>query len=165
MPNRKIPRAPNMGKGINHAKNLRRSAPVRVGLNKPTNTVGVRVVGDYADPIGGKAVTGVAATDLFTATAHGYVAGNTVKFSALTGGTGIVAGQRYYILATGLTANDFKVSAQAPNQGVAQPVLDFSTDLTAGTVTRQLPNSYAGTPELRGKQESDGMPIPGPRKG
>ena len=43
----------------------------------------------------GKALTtpfGVAATDIFTCTAHGYSAGDLVIITALTGGAGIFAG-------------------------------------------------------------------------
>lgn len=75
-----------------------------------------------------KAVTGVAATDIFTSTAHGYVADQPVSFSALTGGAGITTGIAYYILAP--TTNTFQVAA-TPG-GTA---LNFTTDLTVGTVT------------------------------
>lgn len=59
------------------------------------------------------AVTGVvveADTELFTKTAHGLVAGDRITFLAKTGGTGITLGTAYFVIATGLTANDFKVS-------------------------------------------------------
>jgi hypothetical protein len=74
-------------------------------------------------------VTGVAATDLFTKTAHGLLAGQAVAFSALTGGTGLTAGTIYYVIASGLTANAFKISATSG--GAA---LDFTTDVTAATL-------------------------------
>lgn len=154
-----MPLAPNMGPGVNHAENLRESAPLRKGLGRSDKgpAAGVRVVGEFPDPIGGKAVTAVAATDLFTSAGHGYQIGNVLKFSALTGGAGIVVGTRYYIIPSGFTANDFRVSA---TPGGAQ--LDVTSDLTAGTVTRQLPNSYAGTTNV-GKRTRRRHPIPGPR--
>lgn len=80
-----------------------------------------------------KTVTGVAATDLFTSTAHGYVAGDRVVFSgAGTGGAGITKGQEYYVIASGLTANDFKVSTTSGGS-----TIDFTTDLAgAWTVSK-----------------------------
>lgn len=95
----------------------------------------LRSIGRVAEP--GKAVTGVAATDIFTSTAHGYLAGEEVKFSSLTGGAGIVAGTSYFVIAANLAANTFQVSA-TPG-GAA---LNFTTDLTAGTVARQALQYY-----------------------
>lgn len=81
----------------------------------------------------GQAVTATASTDVFAKTAHGYVAGNAVVFSGLTGGAGVTAGTTYYVIASGLTADAFKVSA---TQGGS--TIDVTTDMSAGTVTRQL---------------------------
>jgi tetrahydromethanopterin S-methyltransferase subunit B len=75
-----------------------------------------------------KAVTAVAATDVFTSANHGYVVGDVIQFSALTGGAGISTTTPYYVIAP-LDANTFKVST-TPG-GAA---LDVTTDLTAGTV-------------------------------
>jgi hypothetical protein len=51
-----------------------------------------------------------AATNLVTKATHGLAAGDRVTFSLLTGGTGLSTGVTYYVIASGLTANDFKVS-------------------------------------------------------
>lgn len=76
------------------------------------------------------AVTGVAATDLIsTPTAHGFIAGTRVKFPSLTGGAGLAVGTLYYVISTGLTATDFKVSATEGGAAV-----DLTTALTAGSV-------------------------------
>lgn len=80
-----------------------------------------------------QAVTATASTDVFALTAHGYVAGNAVQFSALTGGAGVTAGTTYYVIASGLTANAFKVSATSGGS-----TIDVTTDMTVGTVTRVL---------------------------
>jgi hypothetical protein len=85
-------------------------------------------------PTGGGAVTAVAATDLFTRTAHGYAANDPVRFTGLTGGAGITPGKTYYVIASGLTANDFKVSAT-----LGGATIDVTSDLTAGTVSRAAP--------------------------
>jgi hypothetical protein len=74
---------------------------------------------------------GVAATNLLTSTAHGYSAGDPVKFPSLVGGAGLVVGQVYYVIAAGLTANDFSVSTT-----VGGGAVDFTTDVTSGTVQR-----------------------------
>jgi hypothetical protein len=56
-------------------------------------------------------VNGTAATsDLITITAHGLVAGDRIYFTRLVAGTGLALNTSYYVSATGLTANDFKVS-------------------------------------------------------
>jgi hypothetical protein len=73
-------------------------------------------------------VTGVAATDIITAAAHGLTSGEPVIFIGLVGGAGLSAGVTYY--ARDITTNTFKVSAT--NGGAA---IDFTTDITAGTVT------------------------------
>jgi hypothetical protein len=85
-------------------------------------------------PTGGGAVTGTAATDLFSRTGHGFVANDAVRFTGLTGGAGITPGKTYYVIAAGLTANVFAVSAT-----LGGATIDFTTDLTAGTVSRAVP--------------------------
>jgi hypothetical protein len=79
----------------------------------------------------GKSVTAVAATDIFTSAAHGFVLGDSVVFSTLTGGAGITPGTVYYVIATNLAANTFSVSATPGGT-----ILDVTTDLTVGTVTQ-----------------------------
>jgi hypothetical protein len=84
-------------------------------------------------PFVGKAVTAVATTDIFTSTAHGFQAGDSVVFSTLTGGAGINPGTVYYVIATNLAANTFSVSAT-----LGGTALDVTTDLSAGTVIQIL---------------------------
>lgn len=57
------------------------------------------------------AVTFTASTDLVGKTAHGLVAGDIVKFSAVTGPTLPATATNYYVIASGLTADAFKISA------------------------------------------------------
>lgn len=84
------------------------------------------------------AVTGVAATDIFTATAHGYVAGDRVVFSALTGGAGLAVNTPYFVIATNLAANTFSVSAT-----LGGAIKDFTTDVTAtSTVAKNGMTSF-----------------------
>ncbi len=54
----------------------------------------------------------IASPAVITSTGHGFVAGDAVVFST-TGAlpTGITAGTVYYVIAAGLTANDFEISA------------------------------------------------------
>jgi len=72
-------------------------------------------------------VTGVAATDVLTSTAHGYVLDDPVVFAAITGGAPLVAGTTYF--ARDITTNTFKVAATAGGAAI-----NITTDLTAGTV-------------------------------
>lgn len=76
--------------------------------------------------------TGANATDLFTKTAHGLVVDQKVQFSALTGGTGLSTLTDYWVIASGLTANDFKLSATKGGASV-----NFTTDVTASTLVPQ----------------------------
>ena len=83
------------------------------------------IVGNAAAEV---AVTGVAATDLFTKATHGLVANDKVRFTILVGGTGITVNTTYYVIASGLTANDFRVSAT-----LGGATINFTTDATAGS--------------------------------
>ncbi len=77
------------------------------------------------------AITGVAATDLLTsANPHGLLAGRKVRFSSITGGTGLFTDLTYYVIASGLTATTFKVSTA--RSGTAA---DFTTAVTAAVLT------------------------------
>jgi hypothetical protein len=119
-------------------------------LGKDTALEGLRIAGTNdithvglfdADPADNLTTPfGVAATDLITATAHGFSAGDLVVFTALTGGTGLVVGDPYFVIATGLTANDFRVSRY-----VGGTQVDFTSDITAGTV-RRLVEISGGSP-------------------
>ena len=79
-------------------------------------------------------LTGVASTDLLTSAAHGLVANNRVRFLALTGGAGLTANAPdYFVIASGLTANDFKVSATLGGGAV-----NFTTDITAPSTVAKV---------------------------
>lgn len=73
----------------------------------------------------------LAADDIIdTAAAHGLVAGQPVEFTSLTGGAGLVVGDRYYVIAANLAATTFQVSTTKGGAAV-----NFTTDITAGTAT------------------------------
>lgn len=75
-------------------------------------------------------ITGVAATDVITATAHGLAVGDRVSFPTLAGGTGLVADTgRYFVISA--TANTFTIS-DTPGGALK----DFSSAITDGTVRR-----------------------------
>jgi hypothetical protein len=78
-----------------------------------------------------KSCTAVASTGIFTCTAHGYSSGDLVVLSALTGGTGFVAGRLYFVSATNLATNTFSLT---PIPGGS--IVTGGTDITAGTVGR-----------------------------
>jgi hypothetical protein len=62
-----------------------------------------------------------AATDLITEPGHGLVAGDRVVFEAIEGvalPTGITQGTRYFVIATGLTTDAYKVSATSGGSSI-----------------------------------------------
>lgn len=102
---------------------------------------GVTFDGGWMGDVLGTAITVTAALDIFTSsTPHGFVTGQAVTFSGLTGGAGITAGTPYYVLASNLTATTFQVSA---TPGGA--VLNITTDVTAGTVKGGTWIDWAGS--------------------
>lgn len=105
------------------------AVPVDVALTIPTEVT--------------SGVTSVAATDLFTKASHGLVAGDRITFRSLTGGTGLSTGVAYWVISSGLTANDFKISATSGGASV-----DHTSDVTAATYVKSTTN--AGTWSNRG---------------
>jgi hypothetical protein len=93
----------------------------------PRQSITSNFVGDPT-----KAVTGVAATGIFTAASHGYAVGDLVVFVLTTGGSGLTAGLPYYVVATNFASGTFSV-ALAPGGSV----VTFASDLTSGTVARK----------------------------
>lgn len=90
-------------------------------------------------------VTGatIAVTNLITKVGHGLVAGDRVTFSSLTGGTGLSTGVTYYVIASGLTADAFKVSLTSGGTEVDVTVLATAASYVKST-------TYAGTWKNRG---------------
>ena len=73
-----------------------------------------------------------AADDIIDTTgAHGFAANDVVRFTALTGGAGLVIDTDYYVVSTSLASTTFRVAATRGGSA-----LGFSTDITAGTVVR-----------------------------
>lgn len=73
-------------------------------------------------------ITGVAATDLITsASAHGLAVGDSLQFTTLNGGTGLLAATRYFVVARPSTTT-FQLGA---TRGGA--VIDFTTAITTGS--------------------------------
>jgi hypothetical protein len=81
----------------------------------------------------GQTGTAAATTDLITLAAHGLVAGDQIVVTA-SAATPIVVGNTYYVLASGLTANDFKVSA-VKNGAALDITANGSVTWTKVTVT------------------------------
>jgi hypothetical protein len=77
--------------------------------------------------------TSAAADDIIdTSTPHGFSIGERVKFTALTGGSGLSVGTTYYVVPTSFGGSTFRV-ATTPH---GTPI-NFTTDITAGTVRRE----------------------------
>lgn len=79
------------------------------------------------DAIVSFAVTGVAATDIVTATGSAFANGQPVRFTALTGGTGLNTTTNYYVI--NVSGATFQVSTS-----VGGGASLFTTDITAGTL-------------------------------
>lgn len=79
------------------------------------------------DAIVSFAVTGVAATDIITATGSAFANGQPVRFTALTGGTGLNTTTNYYVI--NVSGDSFQVSTSV---GGAASL--FTTNITAGTL-------------------------------
>lgn len=78
-------------------------------------------------------LTSVSATDVFTTgSSHGYVVGDPVWFSGLTGGAGLTANQVYYVISVP-SATTFTVSAT-----LGGAIFNHTTDISAGVVQRQI---------------------------
>lgn len=77
------------------------------------------------------AITGVAATNLFTsAKVHKLTAGRKVRISSVTGGTGLFTDGDYWVIASGLTTTAFKLSETRGGSEV-----NFTTDVSAMVLT------------------------------
>lgn len=85
---------------------------------------------DDADAPSVTGVTGVATTDVITATGHGFANGDKVQFTALTGGAGLTTGTNYFV--RDRTTNTFKLALTAGGGAI-----DFTTDITAGTISER----------------------------
>lgn len=79
------------------------------------------------DTIVSFAVTGVASTDIITATGSAFANGQPVRFTALTGGSGLVTTTNYYVI--NVSGATFQVSTS-----VGGGASLFTTDITAGTL-------------------------------
>lgn len=83
----------------------------------------------------------IASPAVFTDTAHGFSAGQALRF-ATTGAlpTGLVGGTTYYVIAAGLTANAYEVSATAGGSAIN------TSGSQSGVHTRSaLTSTFAGT--------------------
>ena len=113
-------------------------ADVYVGANTVAddghfNANGLWVPSVGARPVGENfSATGEADTELFTSVAHGLEVGDKIQFSALTGGTGLTTATDYFVIASGLTADAFKLSETDGGAAV-----DFTTDVTASTLAKR----------------------------
>lgn len=72
-------------------------------------------------------VTGVASTDVLTASGNNFAANQNVRFVSVTGGTGVDANTNYFV--RDISGSTFKLSATSGGSAV-----DFTTDISAGSI-------------------------------
>lgn len=124
---------------VRYADNEMDAAAGTVKINSGGVTItggSLAVQNDYVDKLyttGEKIITTSSAADdiIDTTTSHGYVADDAVRFTALTGGAGLVVDTVYYVSATSLTATGFRVAMTAGGAAIG-----FTTNITAGTVAK-----------------------------
>jgi hypothetical protein len=90
---------------------------------------GTMAISDFRQIGARKSATVEADDDTVTSDGHGYSSGDQVIFLELTGGAPLELGTTYYVMASGLTANAFKVSATPGGSAV-----NVTADATAATV-------------------------------
>jgi hypothetical protein len=98
-------------------------------------------------------ITGVTSTDILTKTAHGLSNGDVAIPSALTGGSGLVSGDVYYVI--GVTTNTFQLALTPGGAAV-----DLGTDVTAMTLTK-LTEVTGGAPAYARKAIAWSAPAGG----
>jgi len=72
-------------------------------------------------------VTGVAATDVITVPFHTFTNNQIVRFTSLTGGSGLTTATDYYV--RDISGNTFKLAATSGGAAI-----DFTTNITAGSI-------------------------------
>ena len=103
------------------------------GTTLVKNAAGTGTATPYATAI--NLATSAAADDIIdTAADHGYVAGDFVVFPTLTGGAGLTTYNVYRVLASNLLARTFQVEELNADGTFGGSAINFSTDITAGTV-------------------------------
>lgn len=80
----------------------------------------------------------VAATDIITIPAHGFVLNDRIYFTRLVGGTGLALNTTYYVIATNLATNTFEVSTTLG--GAAVNILTDYTRVEAAKYTTYTGN-------------------------
>ena len=110
------------------------NATISTSVNSSTKTLSINVTGesDFA-------VTGNSSTDVITATGHPFANGDIVVFPSLTGGAGLSAnsGGTYFqgmYKVINVSGNTFQLATP----GSSSTAIDFTTDITAGTVCRAI---------------------------
>lgn len=74
--------------------------------------------------------TGVASTDVISNAGHSYLNGDQVVFTALSGGTGLVVGQTYFVISA-VAGVSFQLSATSGGAAI-----NFTTDITSAQIGR-----------------------------
>ncbi len=102
-----------------------------------------------------------ASADTFTSVAHGYSAGDVVVLNGITTTTGISTYTRYYVIASGLTADVFKLSATSGGSAIDMTTNGSATGYRAREGRVRMANTASGQPEVKTiNYEGDNIIIP-----
>ncbi len=120
-----------------------------------TTLRGVSMLTASPETVLGPATITIASPAVVTETAHGLIAGDSIKFST-TGAlpTGVTAGVTYYVIGTGLTANTFQFSAT-----FGGPAVNTSGSQSGvHTLTRTTPRAVSeNDPKMPTQGQKDAM--------
>lgn len=83
--------------------------------------------------------------DIIDASGHDFDDGDVVQFKALTGGTGLTTATSYYVVNS--ATDEFQVALTAGGAAI-----NFTVDITAGTVSRMSARSLTFTAVMTGRQ-------------
>lgn len=113
----------------------------------------------FAEPSG--AVTFTASGNLVGLVAHGFKAGDEVIFSVINTTTGITINTKYYVIASGLTADAFKVSTTFGGSTVTLTGDGTGTVIHRKEVRMRLANKLASNSDVKKvNYEGDNTIIP-----
>src|SRR5262245_32064895 len=124
------------------------------GLQQGMSKAAVQFIGSQ------KTFTIDGTADTFTSTAHGYSAGDVVVLNSITTTTGASVYTTYYVIASGLTADVFKLSATSGGSTLALTGDGSATGYKVREARVRFANQAGGNPDIKEtKYEGDNIVV------